>query len=155
MRRCSRYGYRYAADANTGSSRFPRRKKFLLRGLPTHRLEIELTEAALVRDLDGAQVALAGLREAGVRIVLDDFGTGYSSLYHLRNFKIDKIKIDRSFIEDMEREPEAATLVRALLGLGQGLGLTVTAEGVQNPAQATALRELGATWDRATSTDAP
>jgi diguanylate cyclase (GGDEF)-like protein len=104
-----------------------------------HRLEIELTEAALVRDLEGAQEILGSLREAGVRIALDDFGTGYSSLYHLRNFKLDKIKIDRSFVANMETEPEAAALVRALLGLCLGLGLTVTAEGVEQTAQATAL----------------
>jgi diguanylate cyclase (GGDEF)-like protein len=108
-------------------------------GFPPRRLEIELTEAALVRDLDEAQEILGGLRAAGVRIALDDFGTGYSSLYHLRNFKLDKIKIDRSFVENMEHEPEAAALVRALLGLGLGLGLTVTAEGVEETAQATAL----------------
>ncbi|MEJ0019491.1 MAG: EAL domain-containing protein [Acetobacteraceae bacterium] len=67
-------------------------------GLPPRRLEIELTEAAVVRDLAGAQRVLGALRDAGVRIALDDFGTGYSSLYHLRNFKVDKIKIDRSFV---------------------------------------------------------
>jgi diguanylate cyclase (GGDEF)-like protein len=108
-------------------------------GFSPRRLEIELTEAALVRVLDEAQEILGGLRAAGVRIALDDFGTGYSSLYHLRNFKLDKIKIDRSFVENMEREPEAAALVRALLGLGLGLGLTVTAEGVEQTTQATAL----------------
>jgi EAL domain-containing protein (putative c-di-GMP-specific phosphodiesterase class I) len=83
------------------------------------------------------------LRGAGVRIALDDFGTGYSSLYHLRNFKIDKIKIDRSFVDNMEREPETLALVRALLGFGRGLGLTVTAEGVEKPAQAMALQQEG------------
>jgi EAL domain-containing protein (putative c-di-GMP-specific phosphodiesterase class I) len=112
-------------------------------GLSPRRLEIELTESALVRDLAGAQDALMALRGAGVRIALDDFGTGYSSLYHLRNFKIDKIKIDRSFVESMEREPEAFALVRALLGFGRGLGLTVTAEGVEKPAQAIALQQEG------------
>ena len=112
-------------------------------GLSPRRLEIELTESALVRDLAGAQDALTALRGAGVRIALDDFGTGYSSLYHLRNFKIDKIKIDRSFVDSMEREPEAYALVRALLGFGRGLGLTVTAEGVEKPAQAIALQQEG------------
>jgi diguanylate cyclase (GGDEF)-like protein len=112
-------------------------------GLSPRRLEIELTESALVRDLAGAQEALMALRGAGVRMALDDFGTGYSSLYHLRNFKIDKIKIDRSFVDSMEREPEAFALVRALLGFGRGLGLTVTAEGVEKPAQAAALQQEG------------
>jgi diguanylate cyclase (GGDEF)-like protein len=112
-------------------------------GLSPHRLEIEITESALVQDLEGAQCILGGLRHAGVRIALDDFGTGYSSLYHLRNFKIDKIKIDRSFIHNMENEPEASKLVCALLGFGHGLGMTVTAEGVEQLAQAASLLEHG------------
>ncbi len=74
-------------------------------GLSPRRLEIELTESALVQDLEGAQQVLGALRDAGVHIALDDFGTGYSSLYHLRNFKIDKVKIDRSFVANMERDP--------------------------------------------------
>jgi diguanylate cyclase (GGDEF)-like protein len=112
-------------------------------GLSPRRLEIELTESALVRDLEGAQKVLGALRDAGVRIALDDFGTGYSSLYHLRNFKIDRIKLDRSFVDNIERGPEGAALVRALMGLGHGLGLAVTAEGVEQPAQAAALLEQG------------
>jgi EAL domain-containing protein (putative c-di-GMP-specific phosphodiesterase class I) len=112
-------------------------------GLSPHRLEIELTESALVQNLEGAQKALGALRAAGVRIALDDFGTGYSSLYHLRNFKVDSIKIDRSFIEDLEEAPETAALVRGLMGLGHGLGLKVTAEGVEESAQARVLLAQG------------
>jgi diguanylate cyclase (GGDEF)-like protein len=112
-------------------------------GLSPRRLEIELTESALVQDLEGAQQVLGALRDAGVRIALDDFGTGYSSLYHLRNFKIDKVKIDRSFVANIERDPNGAAFVRALLGLSHGLGLTVTAEGVEQSAQAAALLEQG------------
>ena len=112
-------------------------------GLSLHRLEIELTEFALVRDLQAAQEILGALRNKGVHITLDDFGTGYSSLYHLRNFKVDKIKIDRSFVQNMESEAEAAALVSALVGLGRGLGLTVIAEGVEHPAQAAALLAQG------------
>jgi EAL domain-containing protein (putative c-di-GMP-specific phosphodiesterase class I) len=112
-------------------------------GLSLHRLEIELTESALVRDLQAAQEILGALRNKGVHITLDDFGTGYSSLYHLRNFKVDKIKIDRSFVQNMESEAEAAALVSALVGLGRGLGLTVIAEGVEHPAQAAALLAQG------------
>ena len=112
-------------------------------GLSPRRLEVEITESALVQDLEGAQRVLGALREAGVRIALDDFGTGYSSLYHLRNFKLDKIKIDRSFVENVENRPETSALLRGLLGLGHGLGLTVTAEGVEQLAQAAALSREG------------
>ncbi|HVZ52453.1 MAG TPA: EAL domain-containing protein [Pseudolabrys sp.] len=101
-------------------------------GLSPRRLEIEITESALVADLESARIALAALRDAGVRLVLDDFGTGYSNLYHLRSFKVDKIKIDRSFVAHMGDERESAAIVKALIGLGQGLGLTITAEGIEN-----------------------
>ncbi|NNM71366.1 putative bifunctional diguanylate cyclase/phosphodiesterase [Enterovirga aerilata] len=104
-------------------------------GLPPSRLEIEITESALVRDLESARSVLTSLREAGVRLALDDFGTGYSSLYHLRNFKLDKIKIDRSFVSSMAHEHESAEIVSALVGLGHGLGLTITAEGVEGSEQ--------------------
>jgi EAL domain-containing protein (putative c-di-GMP-specific phosphodiesterase class I) len=79
------------------------------------------------------------LREAGVRIALDNFGTGYSSLYHLRNFKMDKIKIDGSFIHGMLSEQEDAGIVRALVGLAHGLGITVAAEGIQDSGQQASL----------------
>jgi EAL domain-containing protein (putative c-di-GMP-specific phosphodiesterase class I) len=108
-------------------------------GLPPERLEIEITESTLVRNLDAAQELLGGLREAGVRIALDNFGTGYSSLYHLRNFKMDKIKIDGSFIHGMLSEPEDAGIVRALVGLAHGLGITVAAEGIQDSGQQASL----------------
>jgi diguanylate cyclase (GGDEF)-like protein len=112
-------------------------------GLPPHRLEIEITESALVRDLEAAQALLGGIRDAGVKIALDDFGTGYSSLYHLRNFKLDKIKIDRSFVESMAFDRESAAIVQALIGLGSGLSLTVTAEGVETADQQAMLVEQG------------
>ncbi|UPG92632.1 putative bifunctional diguanylate cyclase/phosphodiesterase [Luteibacter aegosomatissinici] len=116
-------------------------------GLPPGRLELEITENTLVRDLQAAQTALAGLRDLGVRIALDDFGTGYSSLYHLRSFKVDRIKIDRSFVDSMATEAESVAIVRALLGLGHGLGVKVTAEGVEDAAQRRAL--LGEGCDEA------
>jgi diguanylate cyclase (GGDEF)-like protein len=112
-------------------------------GFPPNRLEIEITENTLVSDLNTAKMALGLLREAGVRIALDDFGTGYSSLYHLRNFKIDRIKIDRSFVESMSRESASAAVVQALLGLGHGLGVAVTAEGIENAEQREALISAG------------
>jgi diguanylate cyclase (GGDEF)-like protein len=104
-------------------------------GLRPGRLEIEITESALVRDLEAVKEALEPLRNTGVRITLDNFGTGYSSLYHLRNFRIDKVKIDRSFVQRMRVERESAAIVSALVGLGRGLGMTVTAEGIEGEAE--------------------
>lgn len=112
-------------------------------GLPPHRLELEITESALVGDMEAAQQILGGLRQSGVKIALDDFGTGYSSLYHLRNFKLDTIKIDRSFIASMAEDSEAAAIVKALIGLGTGLGLAVTAEGVEDADQQAWLTKEG------------
>ena len=98
---------------------------------------------ALVRDLDAAKEVLGSLRESGGRIALDDFGTGYSSLYHLRNFKFDAIKIDRSFVESMNFENESAAIVNALTGLGHGLSLTITAEDIELSEQRNALLKHG------------
>jgi diguanylate cyclase (GGDEF)-like protein len=112
-------------------------------GLAPQRLEIEITESALVQDLEGAQHVLGGLREAGVRIALDNFGTGYSSLYHLRNIKLDKIKIDKSFIETMSSTRESAAIVNALVGLGEGFGLTIAAEGIDTAQQQAQLVRSG------------
>jgi diguanylate cyclase (GGDEF)-like protein len=112
-------------------------------GLAPERLEIEITESTLVRNLEAAQDILGALREAGVRIALDNFGTGYSSLYHLRNFKMDKIKIDSSFIHGMLSAEEDAGIVRALVGLAHGLGITIAAEGIQDSAQQASLIRTG------------
>jgi diguanylate cyclase (GGDEF)-like protein len=100
-------------------------------GLQPGRLELEITETALVRDLKRALSTLRQLKALGVRIAMDDFGTGYSSLSNLRAFPFDKIKIDRSFIRSVDTNGQAATIVRAVLGLGHGLGLPVLAEGVE------------------------
>jgi EAL domain-containing protein (putative c-di-GMP-specific phosphodiesterase class I) len=112
-------------------------------GFHPARLEMEITESALVADMDNAQRVLGALGVAGVRIVLDNFGTGYSSLYHLRNFKLDKIKIDRSFIHSMASERASAGIVNALVGLGRGLGLTIAAEGVAGLEEEAALLKSG------------
>ncbi len=100
-------------------------------GLAPDRLELEITETALVRDKNRALATLRQLKALGVRIAMDDFGTGYSSLSNLRAFPFDKIKIDGSFIRSVDSNDEAATIVRAVLGLGRGLGLPVLAEGVE------------------------
>jgi diguanylate cyclase (GGDEF)-like protein len=112
-------------------------------GLPASRLELEIPESALVADLEAAKRVLGDIHATGVKIALNNFGTGYSSLYHLRNFKLDTIKIDRSFVQAMAENPESAAIVRALVGLGSGLGLTVAAEGVQNEQQQTMLLNEG------------
>ncbi len=112
-------------------------------GMWPSRLAIEITENAVVRDLETAKQALGPLRNAGVKIVLDDFGTGYSSLYHLRNFKVDRIKIAGGFVERMAADHESAAIVNALIGLGRGLGFTVTAEGVDGSAQGRELLAQG------------
>jgi diguanylate cyclase (GGDEF)-like protein len=104
-------------------------------GLSPRRLELEITETALVRDLQRALNALRQIKALGVRIAMDDFGTGYSSLSNLRAFPFDKIKIDGSFVKSVNNNEQAATIVRAVLGLGRGLGLPVLAEGVETRAE--------------------
>lgn len=113
---------------------------------PPQRLEIEVTESAMFGDMTRAKAALLSLKNQGVKVALDDFGTGYSSLYLLRELPIDKLKIDCSFVRQMKTNAENATIVGALVGLGRALGLEVTAEGVEDVATATALRELGCTF---------
>jgi diguanylate cyclase (GGDEF)-like protein len=107
------------------------------------RLEIEITETAVVQRLEEAKVTLQALRNLGVRIALDDFGTGYSGLHHLRELHLDTIKIDRSFVTDMLEKPEEAKLVEAIIGLGHVLGLKTTAEGIETQEVLDRLTELG------------
>jgi diguanylate cyclase (GGDEF)-like protein len=110
-------------------------------GLPGKRLEIEITETALVRDLNRTLATLRQVKALGVEIAMDDFGTGYSSLSNLRAFPFDRIKIDRSFIKQVHANQQAATIVRAVLGLGKGLGLPVIAEGVETNEELRFLQE--------------
>ena len=112
-------------------------------GFPAQRLEIEVTESAMIGDIQRAKSALMSLKNQGVRIALDDFGTGYSSLFLLRALPIDKLKIDRSFVGTLTTDRENATIVGALVGLGKALGLQVTAEGVEDEATADMLRAMG------------
>jgi diguanylate cyclase (GGDEF)-like protein len=112
-------------------------------GLSPDRLEIEITESALVGNVEVATIVLEDLINAGIHIALDDFGTGYSSLSHLSKFSFEKIKIDRSFIGTFETEAKQEKIVRAIVGLGQGLGLATTAEGIETGGQAEALTRMG------------
>jgi diguanylate cyclase (GGDEF)-like protein/PAS domain S-box-containing protein len=104
-------------------------------GLAPGRLELEVTETALVRDLNRALATLRRIKILGVRIAMDDFGTGYSSLSNLRAFPFDKIKIDGSFIKSVNVNDQAAAIVRSVLGLGRALRLPVLAEGVETSAE--------------------
>ncbi len=99
---------------------------------PPTRLEIEITESALVGDLPAARTALVALRELGIKISLDDFGTGYSNLYNLRELRFDKIKIDRSFVLSMETNIESAKIVHSVIDLAKSLGLPTIAEGIEH-----------------------
>jgi diguanylate cyclase (GGDEF)-like protein/PAS domain S-box-containing protein len=110
-------------------------------GLSPRRLEIEITETALIRDFNRTLATLRQIKALGVGIAMDDFGTGYSSLSNLRAFPFDRIKIDRSFIKSVNSNERAATIVRAVLGLGRGLGLPVLAEGVETDAELQFLRD--------------
>jgi diguanylate cyclase (GGDEF)-like protein len=109
------------------------------------RLEVELTEAALVNDLAGAREAILALKKLGIQVVLDDFGTGYSSLGHLSDLPFDKIKIDRSFIKGFHEGRQANNTVRAIIGLGVSLGIPTIAEGIESERDAAALKALGCT----------
>jgi diguanylate cyclase (GGDEF)-like protein len=115
-------------------------------GLPAARLELEITEGTLMDDTQNALRTLTALKALGVKIAMDDFGTGYSSLSYLRKFPFDKIKIDRSFISDVEDDAEAETIVQAIIALSRSLHLDVTAEGVETHPQLKMLRTHGCTF---------
>jgi diguanylate cyclase (GGDEF)-like protein len=112
-------------------------------GLSALRLELEITESALLSDSESTIATLNHLRALGVRIAMDDFGTGYSSLSYLRSFPFDKIKIDRSFIKDLGEENDCSAIVKAVAGLGIALGMTTTAEGVETAEQLRQVRAHG------------
>jgi diguanylate cyclase (GGDEF)-like protein len=112
-------------------------------GLPPTRLELEITESLLLRDNEQTLHTLHRLRAMGVRICMDDFGTGYSSLSYLRSFPFDKIKIDRSFMRDLDSRGDSLAIIKAVIGLGHSLGMSTTAEGVETEEQLRAVREQG------------
>ena len=112
-------------------------------GLDVNRLELEITEGALVSDFSRAASILRRLKALGVRIAMDDFGTGYSSLSYLQAFPFDKIKIDRSFVSGQGSKPQSEAIIRAITGLGRGFGLPVIAEGVETEEQRSFLLNEG------------
>ncbi len=114
-------------------------------GLPASQLELEITEAVLIRDDDTALTLLEQLRALGVRIALDDFGTGYSSLSYLRRFPFDKIKIDRCFVDGITDADGSSAIVQAVINIANAQNMTTTAEGIETEPQREMLRELGCT----------
>ena len=113
-------------------------------GLPPTRLELEITETAMLQDTEETLATLHGIRQLGVAVAMDDFGTGYSSLSHLRRFPFDRVKIDRSFVCGLGRvENDCAAIVRAVVGLCASLGIAVTAEGVETQEQSEWLAVVG------------
>ena len=112
-------------------------------GFAPGRLEVEVTETALVNDMDSARSTLESLRNLGVSIALDDFGTGYSSLYYLLEIRFDKVKIDRSFVQSLPDSTESMKIVDAVMGLARSLGLLTTAEGIEAPESLAWLADQG------------
>ena len=112
-------------------------------GFPPNRLEIEITESSLFENLSLAQSIVGSLKNQGVKIALDDFGTGYSSLAHLRALPFDRIKIDRSFVTSILENPESKAIVKAITGLGESLGMPITAEGIEDKEIEDELRNIG------------
>ncbi|MEO8683867.1 MAG: bifunctional diguanylate cyclase/phosphodiesterase [Devosia sp.] len=114
-------------------------------GLAPDRLELEITEGVLLQRSTEVQETLGKLRGAGIRIAIDDFGAGYASISYLRKYEIDKIKIDRSFIQAMNQDGSLLHIVRAMVDMGRAMGLSVTAEGVEDTSQSQALVEMHCT----------
>jgi EAL domain-containing protein (putative c-di-GMP-specific phosphodiesterase class I) len=112
-------------------------------GLPLERLELEITENTLVDTTGAIGNTLAALRDKGIRIALDDFGTGYSSLNYLRKLPVDRLKIDRSFIQSLDSDPNSILIIDAIVGLARAMDVRVTAEGVETREQQLALVRAG------------
>lgn len=112
-------------------------------GLPPHLMHVELTETAVLGDEEQARRILSSLREVGIKVWLDDFGTGFSGLSHLRRVPVDGVKIDRSFIADVLRDPDDLALTTAIIAMAHSLGMTVVAEGVEKEGQCDLLRTRG------------
>ena len=124
-------------------------------GLPARRLALEITESALLRGNEKVLATLHALRDCGVEIALDNFGTGYSSLSCLRAFPFDRIKIDQSFVREMDRRPDCLAIVRSVAQLAQTLGMATTAEGIETPEQLDQVRNAGCAQAQGYYFDAP
>ena len=112
-------------------------------GIAPQRLCLEITESVLIDDVPGALAAFDGLKRVGVQLALDDFGTGYSSLSYLKRFPVDMVKIDQTFVAGIPAEPLDEAIVTAVIGLAHDIGMTVVAEGVEEPRQHAAVTKLG------------
>jgi EAL domain-containing protein (putative c-di-GMP-specific phosphodiesterase class I) len=112
-------------------------------GLPASRLHLELTETAVIGDEMVAAQLLDKLHRTGVKVWLDDFGTGFSGLSHLRQVPVDGVKIDKSFVADMQRDPDDLALTTAIIAMAHALGITVVAEGIEQQAQFELLAQRG------------
>jgi EAL domain-containing protein (putative c-di-GMP-specific phosphodiesterase class I) len=111
-------------------------------GLPPSRLELEITESILLENVEGVLQSLQRLKQIGVKLSIDDFGTGYSSLAYLKRFRIDKLKIDQSFVRDLTSDPNDEAIIQAIIQMGHSLNLQIIAEGVEDEATLAALRAL-------------
>jgi diguanylate cyclase (GGDEF)-like protein len=114
-------------------------------GMPAHRLELEITESVIVADAQQALSSLHELRSLGAHVALDDFGTGYSSVSYLRDFPFDRIKIDRSFVRDVDTNSATQAIIRAVVELSRSLGMSTTVEGIETPQQLQMVQQLGCT----------
>lgn len=112
-------------------------------GLPSHALELEITESMMMGDDAHAMEMLAALKQLGLKLAIDDFGTGYSNLAYLKRFNVDRLKIDQSFVRDIDSKPDAAVIVSAVVGMGRQLGLNTLAEGVETESERRALLNAG------------
>ncbi|MCA3554166.1 bifunctional diguanylate cyclase/phosphodiesterase [Aestuariivirga sp.] len=131
------------AQFHTGTLITGVRRALQRHALPAYRLEVEITEGTLMTDSELVLSQLRRLRDMGVGVALDDFGTGYSSLSYLCKFPFSKLKIDRSFAAELDHSASARSVLRAIVKLGHGLGMTVTAEGIETKRQLSLLRGIG------------
>jgi EAL domain-containing protein (putative c-di-GMP-specific phosphodiesterase class I) len=113
-------------------------------GMDPSRLKLEITETALMQDIEGAMATMHGLKLLGVKLAIDDFGTGYSSLNYLRRFPVDTLKVDQSFVREMDRDARVRSIVEVIIGLAHGLDMDVTAEGIETTSQLRCLIDAGA-----------